>query len=183
MTSGIAEAVRLFESDVESSYARVKERAAVLREKRESRADEGVTAENSNLTPEQAEAFNTFPKVFQDALMSNDMDKINDAFNLMGKEEAEEVMKKCQDTGLIAVLSEDEAKQYMDADEQSKSTTEVYSFALIILVFNCSRSLRSTRAAKIQPDRSKDVCERGRLLLFRFCDCCCVFSRSVTLLY
>jgi hypothetical protein len=103
----------VFQTDVENSYSRIKERSKVLKE----RTSE-IDSENSNLTPEQAEVFKTFPKYFQDALVANDIEKINDAFSRMDKAESDAVMKKCQETGLITVLNEEEAAEYMEKEEE-----------------------------------------------------------------
>lgn len=116
MMTGGPMPLQVFQTDVESSYGRIKERSKVLKERTAE-----VDSENSNLTSEQAEAFKAFPKYFQDALLSNDIDKINDAFSRMDKSESEAVMKKCQETGLITVLSEEEAAEYVEKEDEKSS--------------------------------------------------------------
>lgn len=118
MTQNGPEPIKIFEQDVEATYTRIRERCVVLRQKKESSE---ITEENSNLTPEQATAFKSFPKFFQDALMSNEMDKINEAFSKMDEATAKTVMDKCQETGLIAILSEEEAAKYMNESEYTIS--------------------------------------------------------------
>jgi cell division cycle protein 37 len=110
MLSGGPAAVQVFETDLEGTYARIRERSKILRDKRKQESDQ-LDENNSNLTPEQSEAFNAFPKYFQDALFSNDIDQINAAFAKMDETLAADVMAKCQATGLISLLSEEEAQQ------------------------------------------------------------------------
>jgi hypothetical protein len=111
MLQGGPDAVAIFEQDLDQTFQRIRDRCVVLREK-----SKDLDETNTNLTPEQAKAFKTFPKYFQDALLANDMDKINEAFSLMDEETSKRVMDECQRTGLISVLSEEEAKQYLDQD-------------------------------------------------------------------
>ena len=117
MMSGQKEAVQFFEEDLERTFAHLKERSKVLAEKHRS---DKLSPENSNLTPDQAKVFVTFPKYFQDAFMSADMDEINAAFAKMGQEEAKRVMEECQRTGLIQVMSQDEANTLIEKEKSSK---------------------------------------------------------------
>lgn len=114
MINQVPEAIKFFEDDLEKTFAHIKARSKVLAEKKEF---EEIDTENSNLTPEEAKAFKTFPKHFQEALLANDMEKINESFAKMGKEESERVMAECQRVGLIKVLDDDEAKQVMDSNQ------------------------------------------------------------------
>ena len=118
MISGGPQPQRSFEEDVEQSYVRLRDRVKVLRAEGKLPAKKEFTEENSNLTPEQAVVFRTFPKIFQEALMEGDMELINQAFSKMDKKKAEQIMQQCQKTGLITVLSEDEAKKMMEEDEK-----------------------------------------------------------------
>jgi ribosomal protein S20 len=107
------ESLAIFGTDLEDTFSRIKRRCHELREKAK---DKEVNEENSNLTPEQAEAFKTFPKYFQDALLSNDMDAINNAFEQMDEQLSQEVMEKCQTTGLIRVLDKEEADKIISGE-------------------------------------------------------------------
>ncbi len=69
MLTGGQAAVEIFETDLGATFSRVCERAKVLREKR--KEPEHIDDSNSNLTPEQAEAFNSFPKYFQGTTLSH----------------------------------------------------------------------------------------------------------------
>lgn len=108
MIQGNPTATAAFQQEVEASYTRLRDRCAVLAAEGKldkmaksstASSPDHIDEDNSNLTAEQAAAFRTFPKQFQEALMENDMELINAAFDAMGKEEAERVMKQCQDTG------------------------------------------------------------------------------------
>ena len=68
----------MFEVDVQSTWNRLQERSEVLRKNRTEKNTDSLDETNSNLTPEQAAVFRTFPKYFQEALFANDMEKIND---------------------------------------------------------------------------------------------------------
>lgn len=103
----------VFQKDVEAAFERIKERSKYLKEK-----ESNLTPENSNLQPKEAEAFASFPKHFQQALISNDIQKVNESFAMMSKEEADAVMKKCQESGLIQVLSEEEAAKYVEENPE-----------------------------------------------------------------
>lgn len=64
--------------------------------------------------------FKMFPQHFQDALYSNDINQINSSFAKMPKEQADKVMADCQRTGLISILSDEEAKRMVAADETAQ---------------------------------------------------------------
>lgn len=135
MIHGGPAAVQVFEQDFAQTYDRIHKRCIEMKNK-----DKELDDSNSNLTPEQAVAFKSFPKVFQQALMANDMNKINEAFAAMDEKTAKEVMDKCQSTGLISVLSDDQAKEYIQADEtlaESVPTSKVNW--VLIVVFTLSR--------------------------------------------
>ncbi|KAI3637450.1 hypothetical protein MIR68_004099 [Amoeboaphelidium protococcarum] len=117
MTGEAKEPLALFEQDLESTYNHVKERSKILKAKQNSK---DLDEDNSNLTPEQAVVFKTFPKHFQDAMYSGDMNKINESFGKMTEEESARVMADCQKTGLISVLSEEESKQYLPQESDSE---------------------------------------------------------------
>lgn len=120
MIAGNNNAISLFSSDLKAMVDRITERSAVLVAEKKKTADE-LDEENSNLTPEQSVAFKSFPKFFQDALLSNDLNSINDAFAKMSKEESDEIMEKCQSTGLIRMLDEQEATSMLDEQDASSN--------------------------------------------------------------
>jgi cell division cycle protein 37 len=118
MMSGNQEAIMFFEDDLNKTFSHIQERCKILAANKQKEPE--WNENNSNLNKEEAEAFKTFPKHFQQALLSNDMTKINESFKMMGETEANRVMELCQKVGLISVLSEDEAKKMMEQDKAAK---------------------------------------------------------------
>lgn len=123
------EGVVLFMKDVQDTYARLLERVNVLRQNQEDeeRAErEEMEAKLSAAQrpdgtyafpspPEDApeeekkrvEVFNTLEPEFQRALMLSDVDEINAYLSKIGTEEAEKVVKRCNEVGLIQLELED----------------------------------------------------------------------------
>ena len=119
MIQGGPQVHALFDEDLARQFDHIKKRCEILKGK-EKQLDE----ENSNLTPEQAAVFQTFPKHFQEALLANDINKINEAFDGMSEEQSKEIMEQCQKTGLISVLSEDEVQKLKEEEPEAFQVDE-----------------------------------------------------------
>jgi cell division cycle protein 37 len=110
-------ALQVFEADFDQTWKRIQERCRVLKQKDE---EKEYDESNSNLTPEQAAVFKTFPKDFQKAMISGEVEQINAAFSKMSEEQYKEVMEQCQKCGLISVLSKEEADAMVEQEKKAE---------------------------------------------------------------
>jgi len=110
LSQGTPAAVQLFEKDVESTLDRLRSRVTTL----ESKPLHITASEENNMSQEEADAFNSFPRVFQDALQAGDMAEIDRVLKELDTEESNRIMTACTKTGLIKFLNEEEVQQYSE---------------------------------------------------------------------
>ncbi|KAI8058141.1 hypothetical protein BDF22DRAFT_739544 [Syncephalis plumigaleata] len=109
----------VFEDDVAKTHEHIKNRCVVLRkehEEREARRKELLSKQDPNeaieiAIPETASeneraravAFQTFPPPFQHALLSGDLEKVNEVLQTLESDEAERILELCNETGLLSI--------------------------------------------------------------------------------
>ncbi|KAK3058406.1 hypothetical protein LTS18_011366 [Coniosporium uncinatum] len=140
------QAQKMFRDDVASTYARIRERAGVIKKQREEEgAQEGVeqiqlhavdpnTTINIVVPPKDSQdegekagraIFESFPPGLQRALWSGSLDEVNKILGKMSVEEAEEVVEKLGDGGMLSLeegvidATTEEGKKQMEEIERT----------------------------------------------------------------
>jgi len=129
MITGFEKAQQMFMEDVDNTYNHIVNRVKILKEKREAEeAEEKRQIEarlkiaeqpdgtyiwpmDENPSEEEkkkAETFATFTPDIQKALLTMDPDDINAILAKMTKEEGQELIRKCSESGLIQFVEDDE---------------------------------------------------------------------------
>jgi cell division cycle protein 37 len=132
----------VFNEDVEKTYAHIKKRCVVIRKEREEREKKRqeiakgdpnepveieVPEDATEYERKRAEAFRTFPPPFQRALLSGDLDKLNEVLSTMDSEEAERVLELCKSTGLLEIeegVDEEMEEANPESTEEAKPETD-----------------------------------------------------------
>jgi len=141
MITGFEKAQKMFMEDVNNTYNHIVGRVKIMKEKREAEeAEEKKQIEarlkiaeqpdgtyiwpmDENPSEEEkkkAETFATFTPDIQKALLTMDPDDINAILAKMTKEEGQELIRKCSESGLIQFVEEDE-----DEDEGDLADNEL----------------------------------------------------------
>lgn len=150
------QAAKMFNDDVDSTYARIRTRAAEINKERENEPAEGVeqiqlhavdpdTTINISVPPEnptsedpeELEAmkkaraiFDAFPPGLQRALGSGSLDEVNKVLAKMSVDEAEEVVEKLGDGGMLSLeqgvvdATTDEGRKVMEEIERTHKMPE-----------------------------------------------------------
>ncbi|RKP22237.1 hypothetical protein SYNPS1DRAFT_26100 [Syncephalis pseudoplumigaleata] len=129
----------VFEDDVAKTVKHIEQRCIALRKEQEEREakrkallDEHDPNEPIEVkVPETASdeerarvaAFQSFSAPFQHALLSGDLEKVNDVLQTMDPEEAERVLQQCNETGLLSIEeSPDDAEEDDDKEAQEPAS-------------------------------------------------------------
>ncbi|KAJ3154664.1 hsp90 co-chaperone Cdc37 [Geranomyces variabilis] len=129
LRSGRQNASEMFNRDVVDTYKRIHERVKVIKakQKEEEEAEQAglqarleactqpdgtlaipVNEESTDEEKKRAEVFATFPHDFQRALLMSDVDAINAHLASLDKEAAQELVKVCNEAGLLSLEVEEE---------------------------------------------------------------------------
>jgi len=129
MITGFEKAQQMFMEDVDGTYNHIVNRVKILKEKRlaeeaeekrqiEARLKIAEQPDGTYIWPmdenpseeekKKAETFATFTPDIQKALLTMDPDDINAILAKMTKEEGQELIRKCSESGLIQFVEDDE---------------------------------------------------------------------------
>lgn len=120
-------AKEMFNKDVHDTFSRIAHRVQEIQANEAAQAEQereeglarlrAATQEDGSLAlpigpdgegSERAEVFASFPKSFQEAILLQDVDKINEYLMTLSKDEAEIVVKKADAVGLLTLEVEED---------------------------------------------------------------------------
>ncbi|KAJ3145767.1 hsp90 co-chaperone Cdc37 [Geranomyces michiganensis] len=129
LRSGRQNAAEMFNRDVVDTYKRIHERVKAIKakQKEDEEAEQAelqarleactqpdgtlaipITSESTEEEKKRAEVFGTFPHDFQRALLLSDVDAINAHLASLGSEKAQELVKVCNEAGLLSLEVEED---------------------------------------------------------------------------
>ncbi|RKP07622.1 Cdc37 N terminal kinase binding-domain-containing protein [Thamnocephalis sphaerospora] len=129
---------QVFDEDVAKTYAHVQSRCKIIRKEKEQERERdakrnelaggdpnepieiAIPDNASDYDRKRAEAFSSFPAPFQHALLSGDLNKVNEALVGMEDEEAERILQLCKETDLLQIEEMEDDGEGEEAESEEE---------------------------------------------------------------